>query len=185
MKYMAVIRISGNHGAGKTTLGRRLAEHLGYRYENTGMVFRKIAAERGLSIEEFYASLQNNRDLERQINDQHAELMKVVDNLVIDSRTMHLHDTPFPACSILLTVRPEIGATRIHLNNPEKYPSVEFALEASRNRLAVEVERYRYRYGVPNFLDPQYFDIAVDTSDLTPNEVFESILHSSPIKNIV
>ena len=182
---MAIIRISGNHGAGKTTLGRSLAEHLGYRYENTGIVFRKIAAEQGLSIEEFYASLENDRDLERQINDQHADLMKTVDNLVIDSRTMHLHDTPFSTRTILLTVRPEIGATRMHLNNPEKYPSIKFALEASRNRLAVEVERYRYRYGVENFLDRRYFDIAINTSDLTPEEVLEMVLLDLKTRGVV
>lgn len=173
---MAIIRISGNHGAGKTTLGKRLAEEFGYRYENTGLVFRRLAAEQGLSIEEFYDSLKNNHALEKQIRQEHIDLMQKEDNLIIDSRTLHLDATPFEPCNILLTVRPEIGAKRIHQEHPEKYPSIEFAMKASRERLANEMARYREDYGVENFLDPKYFDIVLDTSSLSKEEVFKKVI---------
>jgi cytidylate kinase len=104
--------------------------------------------------------------------------MKVQDNLVLDSRTMHLHDTPFQTAKILLTVQPEVGAKRMHEENPEKYPSLAHALRASQERLNVERERYHFRYGVQNFLDPKYFDIVLDTSVMTPQEVLENIIQN-------
>jgi len=57
---MAVIRVSGNIGSGKTTLSKRLAKELGYGYHYTGGIFRKLAAEAGLSIEDYYAQVSAN-----------------------------------------------------------------------------------------------------------------------------
>jgi cytidylate kinase len=48
-----VIAIDGPAGAGKSTVSRRLAEALGYRYINTGAMYRVIgvlAAERGIDL---------------------------------------------------------------------------------------------------------------------------------------
>ena len=55
---MAIITIGGNVGAGKTTLASKLAEALGYEDLSMGGLFREIAAERGMTIEEFYAGAQ-------------------------------------------------------------------------------------------------------------------------------
>ena len=40
-----IITIDGPAGAGKTTVSRSLADHLGYRYIDTGALYRGIALE--------------------------------------------------------------------------------------------------------------------------------------------
>lgn len=48
------VAIDGPAGSGKTTVGRRLAQALGFRFINTGAMYRAVAwgLARGLSLEE-------------------------------------------------------------------------------------------------------------------------------------
>jgi cytidylate kinase len=41
-----IITIDGPAGAGKTTVSRTLAERLGYRYVDTGALYRAVASRR-------------------------------------------------------------------------------------------------------------------------------------------
>ena len=47
------ITISGLPGSGTTTVAKLLAERLGYKLISAGDVFRKLAMERGMTLEEF------------------------------------------------------------------------------------------------------------------------------------
>lgn len=46
------IAVSGPPGSGKTTYARRLARDLGLEYYSAGMIFRELAREKGISLEE-------------------------------------------------------------------------------------------------------------------------------------
>lgn len=53
MGHRIIITIDGPAGAGKSTLGRRLAQALGYRYVDSGALYRAVAwqvRERGLDL---------------------------------------------------------------------------------------------------------------------------------------
>ena len=50
-----IVAIDGPAGAGKSTVARRLAERLGFRYLDTGAMYRALtwlALERGVSLED-------------------------------------------------------------------------------------------------------------------------------------
>src|SRR5258708_3743076 len=83
---MAIITIGGNVGAGKTTLAVRLANELGYKTLSMGGTFREMAAERGMTIEEFYGKLKNNPDLEKSADRAQRDLMQKEDDLVVQGR---------------------------------------------------------------------------------------------------
>lgn len=59
------VAIDGPAGSGKTTVGRRLAQALGFRFINTGAMYRAVAwgLARGLSLEEMEIDLQDERVL--------------------------------------------------------------------------------------------------------------------------
>jgi cytidylate kinase len=61
-----IIAISGLHGTGKSTVAKLLAEKYSLTYYSTGTMFRELAKERGLTLEEFskIAEVEKKIDLE-------------------------------------------------------------------------------------------------------------------------
>src|SRR3989344_2592842 len=83
-EIMAVICVGGHLGAGKTTLCKKLAKHLGYHYSYAGGMFREMAKERGLTIEEFYSQLVTDPVLEKSVDDRQIDLMMSRDGLIME-----------------------------------------------------------------------------------------------------
>lgn len=175
---MAVIRVSGSHGSGKTTLCRKLAELLHYGYSYTGGIMREMAFKQGVSIEEFFDKLASDPELERSIDNRQAELMNEQDDLVVEGRVAPFQDCPWTKVNILVTVSPAEGARR-QLQRPENANmTLDEMLKLSERRLQTERERYRRLYGIQNHLDPKFFDIVIDTTVLTPAEALNTVVRN-------
>lgn len=81
---MAIVTIGGNIGAGKTAFATKLALALGYEELVMGNIFRVMAAERGMSINEFYLFIRNDPKLEREVDKRQIKLMKEKQDLVVE-----------------------------------------------------------------------------------------------------
>ena len=175
---MAIITIGGNVGAGKTTLAAKLAKALDYNELYMGGLFREIAAERGMSIETFYAELKNDPVLERSVDERQKKLMREKNDMVIQGRMAwyFAKESPFTIFNIFLGVSPDVGAKR-SAQKPE-YQGISLGDVANVNTLREKTERERYHalYGITNFLDHGHYDFVLDTSALTENEVVEKII---------
>jgi cytidylate kinase len=174
---MAIVTIGGNIGAGKTVLAARLAAMLGYEELYVGGIFRKVAQERGVPIDEFYASLKNDAGLERKIDERQSDMMKEKQNLVIQGRvTWYLaKQNAVPAINILLMVDPRVGAERKMKQGIYAGKNIEEVIILQQKREQDERDHYRSLYGIEDHLDPKHYDIILDTSPLDENEVFEKI----------
>ena len=175
---MAIIRVSGHLGAGKTTICDRLAEALGYKNHYTGAVFRELAKVKGLSLEEFYKQMVDNPELEKEIDARQEQLMLTEDNLIVQGRVAPFlaYNPNFKKINIFFKVSPEEGARR-QLNRPEnKDRTIEEMARLSEERSGEERKRYWLLYGIYDYLDESCFDIIVDTTNLNPEEVFEYLL---------
>lgn len=177
-----IIALSGLAGAGKSTIKALLAERLGYKAYSVGDLRGKMALERGMTIDEL-----NALGLEHDFTDKDADayqekLGKTEDAFVIDG-WLSWHFIPH-AIKIYLSVEPEAGAKRIYesqQHSPETrkdepvYSSVADAKEAIAKRLESNVARYQKWYGV-DFRDLSHYDLVVDTTTKSPQEVVETIL---------
>lgn len=68
-----LITIDGPAGAGKTTVSRLLAERLGYRYVDTGALYRSVALQaRAAEVE-----LEDDQELEKLCQGLHIEFVHV------------------------------------------------------------------------------------------------------------
>lgn len=167
---MAVIRVSGKLGSGKTTLCVKLARRLDYRYFYAGGEMRKFAEERGMPIEEFYVLLEADPDLEKSIDERQVQLMSQ-DNVVAEGRM-----APFLPCrhriiNLFIDVNEDEGAKRI-LGRPEnKGRTLEDVKQRTCQRYATERERYKNLYGIEDYLDKRHFDIVIDTTEIESEEV--------------
>lgn len=163
------ILLSGLSGTGSTTAAERIAADLGLDYVYGGQIFRNLAVERGVSLEELAESLETNQETEREI-DRRLIGEGMRDNVLVEGRTIGwIFPTEIPALRIWLTC--DIGERLSRVQRREHHPrSAENLLrrEASDNR------RYRALYGIePEDFSP--FQLVLDTTRLSVDEVVEHI----------
>lgn len=65
-----IIAISGLHGTGKSTYAKQLAHDFRLNYISAGALFREIAKEKGLTIEELTNLAEKDNDLDQRIDDR-------------------------------------------------------------------------------------------------------------------
>jgi cytidylate kinase len=170
-KFFHRITISGDPGSGKSVFAHNVMEMTGYRMIYTGLIFRKLAAQRDVSVMELNEQAENQKDIDYEVDEYVRSYNSVQENLIFDSRmAWNFLDN---ALKVRLTVDPEIAARRIYHDTAEmreKYPDVETATKEVEKRKQSEIQRYLDLYGV-DISDETNFDIVIDTSNKTPEEV--------------
>lgn len=163
------ILLSGLSGTGSTTAARRIANDFGLSYVYGGQIFRNLAVERGISLEELAESLEHDQEAEREI-DRRLVAAGIADNVLIEGRTIGwIFPNEIPAVRIWLLCDLSERLRRVRAR--EHYPrSAENLLrrEASDNR------RYLELYGIEeeNFSP---FGLVIDTTRMSVDEVVDQI----------
>lgn len=161
-----IITVAGSPGAGKSSTAKAVAAALGFRHFSSGDLFRRLAAERGESIEAMNISAEVQRDIDLRVDQLLQEMYRTQDRLVIDSR-MAWRWMPH-SLKVFLVLDPDTAAVRIFDNvreegrQSEDAKSVEEARLSIDRRFASEQKRYRALYDV-NPTEPLNFDLVVNT----------------------
>lgn len=175
-----IITISGLPGSGKSTIGKMLAARLGYKFYSIGDLRGKMATDRGMTIEELNALGEKEAWTDKDADEYQIELARREDNFIVDGR-ISFYFIP-QSFKIFLSVDPDEAARRV-FNNPrpdEKRPkNVEELKTAMQARLQSDALRYKKYYGI-TYPDPTAFDLVIDTSNLTPAEILDTILRALP-----
>ncbi len=167
---MVVIVVSGPPGSGKTTQAKMIAEHYGLKYYSAGMIFREIAREKGVSIEELsrIAAVDPNIDLE--IDSRSLEVAKR-GNVVIDGHLTAWIVSEYADIKILVTAPLKVRIARIARRDNKL---LEEAARETIVREFLQMRRFINYYG----LDPYelgVFDVIVNTEKYGPKETFNII----------
>jgi len=173
-----IISISGLPGAGKSAVAKSIAEKLELKHFYMGGVIRQMAKEKGMTLAEFYSQ---SKDVDKLVDDYLIKLGKEQNNFLVESRTA-FHFIPH-SIKIYLDVDKKVVAERIFKEtkeendrNEKKYESVEEALKSINDRLEMEAERYAKLYDL-DVHDKAYYDIILNTTDLTIEEVKAKLLN--------
>src|SRR3989344_4118836 len=153
---MAVIRVSGHQGSGKTTVCKRLAEALGYNYIYVGGIFRKKAEAEGKEIEQYYDELGGNPELEKKVDSEIAALLNENDCQIVEGRMAPFWPTPFEKVNVLFTIDPVEGAKRQQKRSENAHLQLSDMMQLSAERLANERSRYKKLYHIDDFLDEKH-----------------------------
>jgi len=172
-----IITIGGNLGAGKTTLANNLEHELHYEQLYVGGIFRDMAAEKNLTIEQFYIQLKDDPAIEQSVDQRQARTMREHDDLIVQGRVAwyFAKSSPFKVFNILLTVDPAVGAARVGEKKENIGRTTDEVAIATADLEKNERERYSMLYGIENHLDPAHYDFTLDTSALTEQKVFERV----------
>jgi predicted cytidylate kinase len=161
-----IITIAGLPGSGKSSTARAVAAALGFRHFSSGDLFRRLAVDRGESIEAMNISAEVQRDIDLKVDHLLQEMYRTDEKLVIDSR-MAWHWMP-SSFKVFLLLDPDTAAERIfhHLQDEgrlsEDASSVQEVRKSIDRRFTSEQKRYGALYGV-NATDPLNFDIVINT----------------------
>jgi CMP/dCMP kinase len=154
-----VITISGLHGTGKSTYGAALADYFGLRHVSSGKIFRSIAQERGMSIEELSKNAEKGFDLDRLIDDVTKEEVRegsvVVDGLLAGWMA---HD--YATLKILLTA-PE--GIRIERLSKRDNSTIEETRRVTLLREGSERARFKRYYDI-DLDDNSIYDVIINTA---------------------
>ena len=172
-----IISITGDIASGKGTITNLLQKELGYNVYKNGEYVRKLATLMGMSIVEFQEYLNQHEEIDRQVEKSASEYAAEHDNLIIDAR-LGFYAVPY-SFKVYLKVDLMESARRAYNDAlreaTEKYTSVEQAAEAIKYRFEQENYRYIKTYNVDR-TDMSNYDLVVDTTDKTPEEVFKIVL---------
>ena len=169
------VSLAGDLGSGKTTVGAILKEKFGAEVVSIGKIARKMASEMGLSIKDFNVYQETHPEIDGDLDNRLKEYVGKKGNYIFDSR-MAWNFVP-DAFSVYLKCDKEESARRIikEKRGDEKYSSVNDAVEELFKRRESEKLRYKEFYGV-NITDMGNYDLVVDTTGQTPEEVANEIV---------
>lgn len=167
------ICINGQLGSGKSTICKLLNEMYGFEVFSTGTIQRKIAIIKNMSTLELNKESENDYTLDYNIDDAIVEFANknIGEPVVFDSR-LAWYFVP-NSFKVRLTINPVTAAERIvsnRRNMEESYDSLEEAISKLSERQKSESLRYKSLYNV-DIDDSNNYDLIVDTSQLTPEEV--------------
>jgi CMP/dCMP kinase len=172
MSSPLLITLFGPAGSGKGTIGKRLAEHFGCEHVDMGDLRREMARSYGVTLEELHQLGLHDRKYDDIQDDRVRKLPEEHDRLLIVSRTAWFLLPE--SIKVLLTCRPEIGAQRVA---QRQGISAEEALERNAERDRIDGERYRRYVGIPEYPPKSdIFDVVVDSSDLSPDDVLNELI---------
>lgn len=175
------ITITGNLGSGKSSIGKVLKEK-GYEIVSTGNIFRELAMEKGLSVEEFNkqvneATRRGDRSVDQMIDDTTARIGRERDNIMFDSRLAW----NFVPDSFKVFVITDIDeASRRVFNdsvraNSESYDSQEACKKALVHRQEMESVRFKEIYEI-DYYDMSNYNLVIESTNAAPAEIAEEIL---------
>jgi cytidylate kinase len=165
-----VIALSGFHGTGKSTLARDIAERYELKVISSGMIFRRIASEKGLSLEELSRLAEESPEIDYMIDNRLKEFA-VEGGIVADALLSGWMLRDIADIKIWLNAPLEIRIKRIADRENRDYDEI---LKETLTREESEIKRFK-----------KYYDI--DLNDLS---VYDFIISTHPwryehVRNIV
>lgn len=172
------ITLSGELGSGKSTVANYLISKMPFKIVSAGLLFRQLAAKHGMSAKEFNEFIENDPKYDHYVDDTMAELGRTDEKIIFDSR-MAWHFVP-SSFKIYLYVDVDTATERIFNDVgrvSESYTDKATARQEIIDRRKSELLRYQNFYHC-NLDDYSNYDLIVDTSHATIEEVNELVLNS-------
>jgi len=152
-----IVTIGGPIGSGKTTVATALAERFSLRHISAGLIFREMARERGMTLEEFSALAEKDSSFDRKVDERQRELAMEGDAVVDGRLSGRFIDADL---KIWLTAPFQVRAERVARRDGI---DLEEAVRRMREREASEERRYKKIYKI-DLHDLTIYDVVLNTA---------------------
>lgn len=153
-----LITISGPAGSGKTTVARGLSQQLGFVHVSVGDVFRELAKEHTMTLEEFSKYAEDHPDVDELIDGKQVELAHHYGDVIVDGRLSGWILNGDVA--VWLNAALEVRAQRIAQREGIPYKT---ALSETAMRDKSEAKRYRAFYDI-DIHNLNVYSLVIDTA---------------------
>ncbi len=170
------ISITGDLGSGKSTVCKLIMAQHGLKVYSIGSIQRSLAQKYNMSTLDFNKYMETHTEIDEEIDSTLAEIGRREEDMILDSR-MAWHFVP-QSFKVYLTVDINVAAERIcsaDRGSVEAYSSVEEARSQILQRKSSENYRYMSKYKV-DCSDMNNYDLVVDTTNRTPQEIADIIM---------
>ncbi|MFA6161346.1 MAG: cytidylate kinase family protein [Patescibacteria group bacterium] len=163
-----IVTISGVPGSGKTSVGKKIAEKLGFPFYSVGGLRGKMALERGMTLDELNTLGETDKSTDSIVDDYQKELGAKEDNFVIEGR-LSWYFIPH-SFKIFLDCNID-EATRRIMSSKDDRPDehlpakIDAVKRLTEERMASDMRRYKKYYGL-NYTDKSHYDLFIDTTPL-------------------
>ncbi len=175
-----IITIAGDPGSGKSTIGKRIAKKMNYKHYYIGQIRRDAAKKMGMTLAEYNKYGETHPETDIKVDEYQKKLGKEENNFVIEGRTSWFLIPQ--SIKLYIAVDSSEGARRVfkelqadNNRNEDNYlKTVEDVLTSHKKREDSDKLRYQ-KYYQKDCSDKNNFDFVIDTTNLTPDEVFEKV----------
>ena len=158
-RLLMIVTVSGPHGTGKSTYAARLAQALRIRHVSAGSLFRRIANEKGLSLEELGEKALEDPSIDKLVDERTiAEADK--GSVVVDGQLAGWILKERTDLRIYLTAPEEVRLERIAKRDKLTLQDARLQTE---QRESVQRERYLRHYSF-QVEDRSIYQLVLDTS---------------------
>ncbi|MDP3640150.1 MAG: AAA family ATPase [Nanoarchaeota archaeon] len=182
-----IITISGTPGSGKSTVAKLLVKALGAERIYVGGMRRELAKERGITLIELNEYAKTHSETDVDVDKKASELAKKLEKegkIVIAEGHTQFYFIP-DSIKIFIKVDPEEAARRIwkdlqqketrDARNEGNISSLEQMKRRVQERFKEDNARYQKYYGL-DYLDESHYDLVIDSTTITAEQVTEKIL---------
>ena len=153
-----VITISGLHGTGKSTYAKAISEAFNLRHMSAGSLFRQIALERGVSIEELSRTAERDKEVDRLIDDR-TKREAIVGNVILDGLLAGWMARDYADLKIYLKCPDDVRMRRIAERDGMTYKE---SRKITNFREDAERKRFKMLYDI-EMDDLSIYDLIINT----------------------
>lgn len=167
------ITISGPIGSGKSSVGKKLALLLNYRFFSGGTFFRQLAKEYEMTLEEFNRYAESHGEIDMQQDALILEFMKKNDDIVVESRLAGwlCHSNSIDSFRIFIDAPLDTRVERVSGREKSNFARTR---DLVSEREESEIRRYREFYDL-DYREPEFYDLIINTDGLSVEQVVNKI----------